>query len=62
VVPRGGATLTLTDLNSYLTGRGTARTYLPERLELVAALPRTPSGKVQKFKLREQLRAEAGVS
>jgi cyclohexanecarboxylate-CoA ligase len=27
--------------------------YMPERLEIVAELPRTPSGKVQKFKLRE---------
>ena len=26
---------------------------LTERLELVEAMPRTPSGKIQKFKLRE---------
>jgi cyclohexanecarboxylate-CoA ligase len=61
VVPRAGATLTLAELTDYLGSRGTARTYLPERLEVVAALPRTPSGKVQKFKLREQVR-NAGVS
>ena len=30
--------------------------YLPERLEIVDDLPRTPSGKVQKFKLREVAR------
>ena len=27
--------------------------YLPERLEIVEEMPRTPSGKVQKFKLRD---------
>jgi cyclohexanecarboxylate-CoA ligase len=30
-----------------------ARQYLPERLEVVPEMPRTPSGKIQKFKLRE---------
>jgi cyclohexanecarboxylate-CoA ligase len=57
VVPRAGASLTLAELVEHLVARGIAKTYLPERLELVAALPRTPSGKVQKFKLREQLQA-----
>jgi acyl-CoA synthetase (AMP-forming)/AMP-acid ligase II len=28
----------------------------PESLRIVADLPRTPSGKVQKFRLRQQLR------
>lgn len=59
VVRRAGTTPTLTDITGYLLARGTAKTYLPERLELVDALPRTPSGKIQKFRLREQLRAEA---
>jgi cyclohexanecarboxylate-CoA ligase len=31
--------------------------YIPERLEILAAMPATPSGKIQKFRLREQLRA-----
>jgi acyl-coenzyme A synthetase/AMP-(fatty) acid ligase len=30
-----------------------AKTYWPERLEVVDELPRTPSGKIQKFVLRE---------
>jgi cyclohexanecarboxylate-CoA ligase len=38
-----------------MTARGTAVQYLPERLELLEALPRTLSGKIQKFKLRELL-------
>jgi cyclohexanecarboxylate-CoA ligase len=56
VATRGGASLTLADLTEHLVARGIAKTYLPERLEIVDALPRTPSGKVQKFKLRERLR------
>ena len=53
VVPKKGETLTLADLVRFLDGQKVARHYLPERLEIVAELPRTPSGKVQKFRLRE---------
>ncbi|HJQ57942.1 MAG TPA: cyclohexanecarboxylate-CoA ligase [Vineibacter sp.] len=53
VVPRPGAKLSLSELTQFLGQHKVARQYLPERLELVADLPRTPSGKVQKFKLRE---------
>ena len=31
--------------------------YWPERIEVLDALPKTPSGKVQKFKLREIVNA-----
>jgi cyclohexanecarboxylate-CoA ligase len=34
-----------------------ARQYMPERLEILPELPRTPSGKIQKFKLRDIARA-----
>jgi cyclohexanecarboxylate-CoA ligase len=40
----------------YLDSRRVSKTYWPERLELVDTLPRTPSGKIQKFVLREQAR------
>ena len=36
----------------YLDSHRVAKTYWPERLELVDTLPRTPSGKIQKFVLR----------
>ena len=36
--------------------RRVAKPYWPERLELVSELPRTPSGKIQKFVLRDQAR------
>jgi cyclohexanecarboxylate-CoA ligase len=40
----------------YLDSHRVSKTYWPERLELVDALPRTPSGKIQKFVLREHAR------
>ncbi|HET6866400.1 MAG TPA: AMP-binding protein [Solirubrobacteraceae bacterium] len=40
----------------YLDSHRVSKTYWPERLELVDTLPRTPSGKIQKFVLRAQAR------
>ena len=34
---------------------------LPERLEMAAELPRVPSGKVQKFRLREMAKELAAM-
>ena len=53
VTTRGGAALDLGELCQFLGDNGMAKPYWPERLELVTDLPRTPSGKIQKFKLRE---------
>ena len=57
VVAKEGAKLDLADLTRFLAKEGMAKTYWPERLELVGEMPRTPSGKIQKFKLREQRRS-----
>lgn len=46
--------LTLNDVIAYLADRKLAKHYLPEYLEVIEAMPRTASGKIQKFKLREQ--------
>jgi cyclohexanecarboxylate-CoA ligase len=54
VVAKPGAKLDLPELTRFLAKEGMAKTYWPERLELVEEMPRTPSGKIQKFKLREQ--------
>ena len=43
----------------FLTEQKVAKHYLPERLECVDELPTTPSGKVQKFKLRERAKTLA---
>jgi len=55
VVPRTGAAPTLADLTGFLRERGLATQKLPERLELVDELVKTASGKVQKFRLREEI-------
>ncbi|GAA4871332.1 AMP-binding protein [Pseudonocardia benzenivorans] len=60
VVPAPGAAPTLDELTGHLRAQGTAANYLPERLELIDALPRTLTGKIQKFKLRERLAASPG--
>lgn len=57
VVPKPGQEgLELADLVDFLKAQGVALQYIPERLIVREALPATPSGKIQKFKLREQLR------
>jgi cyclohexanecarboxylate-CoA ligase len=59
IVPRKGATPSLQELVRFLEGHKVARQYLPERLELLDDLPRTPSGKVQKFRLRAMAKSLA---
>jgi len=56
VTSRDGVTLDLTMILGHLENR-LARYKLPKALTLVAALPRTASGKIQKTILREQLLA-----
>jgi cyclohexanecarboxylate-CoA ligase len=56
VVPRRGQSVTLGDITEFLQERNCAKNYMPERLEIVGALPRTASGKIQKFKLRDLAR------
>jgi len=56
VVPRPDANFDFASLQRYLDGAHVAKHYWPEHLELVASLPRNPSGKIQKFMLRERAR------
>ncbi len=49
-----GHSFDLDELRRYLDQQRMARQYWPERLEIREELPRTPSGKIQKFKLREE--------
>ena len=53
VILRPGATLSFEEMVAYLKEQKTAMQYIPERLEVVEDVPRTPSGKIQKFKLRD---------
>ena len=54
VVPAADGELDFAGMQEYLDGHRVTKTYWPERLELVDELPRTPSGKIQKYLLREQ--------
>ena len=54
-----GASLTLDDLSEHMTAAGVSREWLPERLIVVEAMPRSAGEKVDKQALK-QLAAEAG--
>ncbi len=57
VVARPDQTVTLADISDYLQGRQVAHYKYPERLELLAVLPRNPMGKIIKRDLRAQIAA-----
>ena len=56
VVPKAGQTIDLPGLVEFMKSQKVAVQYIPERLIVREAMPATPSGKIQKFKLREMLR------
>jgi cyclohexanecarboxylate-CoA ligase len=56
VVLQGSSQLDFDRMQHYLDACQVAKQYWPERLEIVPELPRTPSGKVQKYVLRERAR------
>ena len=53
VVPAPGAGLDFASMQAYLDAHRVTKAYWPERLEAVDSLPRTPSGKIQKYILRD---------
>jgi cyclohexanecarboxylate-CoA ligase len=57
VVIRDGARLDLSAMQSFLDEKKVAKPYWPERLEILEALPKTASGKIRKYLLRERVRA-----
>ncbi|HEY4801986.1 MAG TPA: cyclohexanecarboxylate-CoA ligase [Paraburkholderia sp.] len=56
VVAKSGVAVDLPSLVGFLKSHKIAAQYLPERLLLLDAMPSTPAGKVQKFRLRDMLR------
>ncbi len=52
VVVRPGCSLDLSDLQAHLSANGFARWQLPQRLELIDAVPKTSVGKFDKKALR----------
>ena len=53
VALKPGQTLTLPGLLEHFAAAQMAKAYWPERLEIIGEMPRTASGKIQKFRLRE---------
>ncbi len=53
VIPREGQSVTLPEITAFLEGHQLSRQKFPERLEIVSEFPTTPSGKIQKYRLRQ---------
>ena len=56
IVPKAGQTIDFAAMTEFLKLQKLALQYIPERLVVRDAMPATPSGKIQKFRLREMLR------
>ncbi|OLC12767.1 MAG: hypothetical protein AUH29_15240 [Candidatus Rokubacteria bacterium 13_1_40CM_69_27] len=61
VIPEPGHTVTLEEIVQYLELKELARHKFPERLEIVGEFPMTPSGKIQKYRLRELIARRLGM-
>ncbi|KKB34177.1 AMP-binding protein [Bacillus thermotolerans] len=48
--------LTLETMKQFLEAKGLTKQYWPEHLEVIDQFPTTPSGKIQKFRLRELIK------
>jgi cyclohexanecarboxylate-CoA ligase len=60
VVPKPKQTIDLATMIDFLKSQKVALQYIPERLLVLDQMPATPSGKIQKFKLREIVKQSAG--
>ena len=56
VVPKPGQGIDFAAMVEFLKAQKVALQYIPERLIVRDAMPATPSGKIQKFKLRDMVR------
>ncbi|OKO71967.1 cyclohexanecarboxylate-CoA ligase [Bradyrhizobium sp. AS23.2] len=56
IVPKSGQTIDFAGMSEFLKSHKLALQYVPEKLIVRDAMPATPSGKIQKFRLREMLR------
>ena len=49
---------TFAEMQEFLADKGVAKQYWPEKLVVLADFPKTPSGKIQKFQLRDQVKGD----
>ena len=62
VTLRGTDGFDMAEMTRFLAACGVTRTYFPERLEIIAEMPRTASGKIQKFLLRQRAEVDAATA
>ena len=55
IVAKPDTSIDFDGMIEFLTSERVAKNYLPERLEVLDAMPTTPSGKIQEFKLRDMI-------
>lgn len=55
LVMKPGTTMTFDEMKAFLATKGVAKQYWPEKFVVLDDFPKTPSGKIQKFQLREQV-------
>jgi cyclohexanecarboxylate-CoA ligase len=60
VVPKPGQVLDLPVIVDFLKSQKVALQYIPERLVVLDQMPATPSGKIQKFRLRDIVKQSTG--
>jgi non-ribosomal peptide synthetase component E (peptide arylation enzyme) len=58
VKPKPDRVITFEGIITFLKAKSTSVLYLPERIELVSEIPLTPVGKIDKKKLREDIRVK----
>jgi cyclohexanecarboxylate-CoA ligase len=56
IVPKTGQTIDFAGMTDFLKSHKLAAQYIPEKLIVRDAMPATPSGKIQKFRLRDMLK------
>ncbi len=59
---RPGESLDLAAVQAHMDAKKVAKQYWPERIEIVDTMPRTPTGKIQKFLLRDTAKAFGDVA
>jgi acyl-CoA synthetase (AMP-forming)/AMP-acid ligase II len=62
VVPKPGETVMLEEIKAFMQEKGIAAYKLPERLEMIEAIPRNPVGKIMKKVLREDIKKKLGIA
>jgi len=62
LVLRPGEKIELPEIVAFMKGKGIAVYKIPERLEVVEAIPRNPVGKILKKVLREDIRKKIGAA